>query len=191
MPRRGVGPSENPAHWIDGSKAPSFEGSEPGVVMTHWGYARVSMLDQERAAQFDALRAAGIDATHIVTDHASEPRPIALASPACWRTSRGGDCLTVWKLGRSVSHLVVVVDDLGRRRDRVPLAHRSTRRHYRDRATPFPRRGGRRGVRARDEPREHQRRAGGHAGALLALWKRGDRVGRLEVGGASDTKCAP
>ena len=42
--------------------------------MTSWGYARVSTIDQDTQPQFDALRRAGIDEVHIVTDHASGTR---------------------------------------------------------------------------------------------------------------------
>lgn len=86
--------------------------------MTQWGYARVSTLDQDTATQFDALRAAGIDEAHIVTDHASGTKADRPGLTRLLDDLDAGDCLTVWKLdrlGRSVSHLVAVVDDLGRR----------------------------------------------------------------------------
>ena len=87
--------------------------------MTVWGYARVSTVDQDTGMQFDALQAAGIDAAHIVTDKASglkQDRPglVQLLEVEL----QPGDVLTVWKLdrlGRSLSHLVATVDELGRR----------------------------------------------------------------------------
>lgn len=87
--------------------------------MATWGYARVSTMDQDTGPQFEALRRAGVAEDHIVTDHASgtrEDRP-GLTQLLC-EELREGDVLTVWKLdrlGRSVSHLVAVVGDLGRR----------------------------------------------------------------------------
>lgn len=87
--------------------------------MTQWGYARVSTVDQDTAPQFDALRRAGVDEGHIVTDHVSGSRG---DRPGLNRLLEQhlveGDVLTVWKLdrlGRSVSHLVHLVDELGRR----------------------------------------------------------------------------
>lgn len=86
--------------------------------MTLWGYARVSTVDQDTTAQFDALRRAGVDEAHIVTDHASGSRGDRPGLAGLLDELKPGDVLTVWKLnrlGRSVSHLVSVVDDLGRR----------------------------------------------------------------------------
>lgn len=42
--------------------------------MTAWRYARVSTADQHLDAQVDALRAAGVDEAHLVTEHASGAR---------------------------------------------------------------------------------------------------------------------
>jgi len=83
-----------------------------------WGYARVSTTDQDTGPQFEALRRAGIDAERIVTDQASGTREDRPGLTRLLDELRSGDVLTVWKLdrlGRSVSHLVAVVDDLGRR----------------------------------------------------------------------------
>jgi len=86
--------------------------------VTRWGYARVSTLDQDPAPQFDALRRAGVEEAHIVTDHASGSREDRPALVGLLAQLQEGDVLTVWKLdrlGRSLSHLLSVVDDLGRR----------------------------------------------------------------------------
>lgn len=86
--------------------------------MTVWGYARVSTVDQDTTAQFAALRRAGVEEEHIVTDHASGARGDRPALSGLLEQLETGDVLTVWKLdrlGRSVSHLVSVVDDLGHR----------------------------------------------------------------------------
>ncbi len=86
--------------------------------MTIWGYARVSTVDQDPAPQFAALRAAGVDENHVVVDHASGTREDRPGLTRLLAELVRGDVVTVWKLdrlGRSVSHLVTVVDDLGRR----------------------------------------------------------------------------
>lgn len=86
--------------------------------MTVWGYARVSTSDQDAGLQFDALRRAGVEDGRIVTDHASGTREDRPELTRLLDDLEEGDVLTVWKLdrlGRSVSHLVSVVDELGRR----------------------------------------------------------------------------
>lgn len=86
--------------------------------MTVWGYARVSTVDQDTGPQFAALRAAGIDPERIVVDHASGTREDRPGLTRILEELAAGDVLTVWKLdrlGRSVSHLVSVVNDLGQR----------------------------------------------------------------------------
>lgn len=86
--------------------------------MTVWGYARVSTLDQDTAPQLDALRRAGVDDEHLVTEHVSGARAQRPGLSRLLEQLEAGDVLTVWKLdrlGRSVSHLVGVVDELGRR----------------------------------------------------------------------------
>jgi len=86
--------------------------------MTSWGYARVSTVDQDTAPQFDALRRAGIDEAHIVTDHASGTREDRPGLVQLLEQLQPGDVLTVWKLdrlGRSLAHLISLVDELGKR----------------------------------------------------------------------------
>lgn len=86
--------------------------------MTQWGYARVSTVDQDAALQLDALLAAGIDREHIVVDHASGTKESRPGLDELLERLEAGDVLTVWKLdrlGRSLSHLIRVVDDLGDR----------------------------------------------------------------------------
>lgn len=84
--------------------------------MTVWGYARVSTVDQDPATQFDALQRAGVDEDHIVTDHVSGTRSARPGLDRLLEQLQPGDVLTVWKLdrlGRSVSHLVALVHQLG------------------------------------------------------------------------------
>lgn len=86
--------------------------------MTTWGYARVSTADQDASAQLDALRRAGVPADRIVTDHASGARADRPGLARLLDQLEAGDGLTVWKLdrlGRSLSHLVQVVEQLGER----------------------------------------------------------------------------
>ena len=79
-----------------------------------YGYARTSTDDQTTALQLAALKKARC--AHIFEDKgqsgASTTRP-ALAR--CLKTLRAGDTLTVWKLdrlGRSLAHLIAIMDDL-------------------------------------------------------------------------------
>jgi DNA invertase Pin-like site-specific DNA recombinase len=78
------------------------------------GYARVSTLDQNKAMQLDALRAAGCERIfEDVTSGAKESRPGLDESLAF---ARKGDELVVWKLdrvGRSLPHLVKLMAQLG------------------------------------------------------------------------------
>jgi DNA invertase Pin-like site-specific DNA recombinase len=84
--------------------------------MTIWGYARVSTADQDPELQLAALRDAGISAPHLVVDHASGARESRPGLDGLLAGLAGGDELVVWKLdrlGRSLSHLVRVLDQLG------------------------------------------------------------------------------
>jgi Resolvase, N terminal domain len=81
------------------------------------GYMRVSsdgdrqVLDLQR----DALLAAGVDERHLFEDHASGSRDDRAGLAAALAFLRPGDCLVVWKLdrlGRSLPHLLAVINDL-------------------------------------------------------------------------------
>jgi DNA invertase Pin-like site-specific DNA recombinase len=84
--------------------------------MTQIGYARCSTQDQNLDLQTDALKRVGCE--KIFTEHASggdRDRP-ELAAALAW--CRRGDVLVVFKLdraGRSLIHLLEIVDDLKRR----------------------------------------------------------------------------
>src|SRR5262245_58430032 len=84
--------------------------------MARIGYARVSTEDQTLDLQRDALRQAGcID---IYQEHASGARATRPELAAALRACREGDVLVVWKLdrlGRSMKHLVEIVEDLQQR----------------------------------------------------------------------------
>lgn len=80
------------------------------------GYARVSTLDQNPQAQHDALDAAG--ATRVFVDHASGARADRPELAACLDYLRPNETLVVWRLdrlGRSLAHLIDVVDQLSDR----------------------------------------------------------------------------
>ena len=81
------------------------------------GYARVSTLDQTLALQRDALKEAGCE--KVFADHGVSGT--ATTRPGLDRALKAlkpGDTLIVWKLdrlGRSLSHLVQIVAELGGR----------------------------------------------------------------------------
>jgi DNA invertase Pin-like site-specific DNA recombinase len=87
-----------------------------GMTSYRLGYARVSTLEQDPAAQLDALAAAAVD--QVFLDQASgalteRPELIRLLAQI-----RPGDTLVVWRLdrlGRSTSHLIQTVTELGER----------------------------------------------------------------------------
>lgn len=86
--------------------------------MSLWGYARVSTADQDPALQLDALAAAGVDADHLVTDHASGTRASRPGLDDLMERLVAGDTLVVWKLdrlGRSLGNLVATLNELGER----------------------------------------------------------------------------
>jgi len=84
-----------------------------GEAMALVGYARVSTDDQTTAAQLDALRAAGCsEIFEEKASGASRARPELARTLA--RLGRG-DTLVIWKLdrlGRSLSHLLEVIEEL-------------------------------------------------------------------------------
>lgn len=87
-------------------------------VVTVWGYARVSTIEQDPAAQVAALLAAGVDEDRIVVDKASGSRADRPGLARILDAAEAGDVITVWRLdrmGRSLSHLVQLVEELGRR----------------------------------------------------------------------------
>ncbi|MGY3333428.1 DNA invertase Pin-like site-specific DNA recombinase [Mesorhizobium sp. USDA 4775] len=84
------------------------------------GYMRVSSADERRSVdlQRDALIAAGVDERHLHHDKASGARDDRPGLKACMKELRSGDVLVVWKLdrlGRSLSHLIRIVDEMKER----------------------------------------------------------------------------
>ena len=84
------------------------------------GYARVSKADGSQSLDLprDALQAAGVDAGYVYHDVASGVRDDRPGLDSCVRALRTGDVLVVWKLdrlGRTLAHLVNLVQDLSAR----------------------------------------------------------------------------
>ena len=82
------------------------------------GYARVSTGEQELRLQLDALLKAGCGKKHIFTDKVSGSKSARPGLDECLSQLKSGDTLIVWRidrLGRSVRHLIDVVEDLRQR----------------------------------------------------------------------------
>jgi DNA invertase Pin-like site-specific DNA recombinase len=84
------------------------------------GYMRVSKSDgtQTLNLQRDALLTAGVAPERIFADRASGRKDDRPGLATCLQALRPGDTLVVWKLdrlGRSLRHLVSIVDDLQQR----------------------------------------------------------------------------
>ena len=83
-------------------------------------YIRVSKADGEQSLdlQLDAMKAEGVDPRHIYQDQASGKKEKRPGLEACLKALRKGDTLLVWKLdrlGRSLKHLIEIVQDLSER----------------------------------------------------------------------------
>ncbi len=90
--------------------------------MTLYGYARVSTSEkaekQTLALQLKALRAAGVETTHIFSDRLSGSRKDRPALHELFEKLHAGDTLVVWKLdrlGRSMPHLTSMLETLRER----------------------------------------------------------------------------
>ena len=85
------------------------------------GYMRISKADgsQTTDLQLDALIAAGVDPENIYEDSASGAKDDRPDLASCLKALRPGDTLVVWKLdrlGRSLPHLVAIMEDLNKRK---------------------------------------------------------------------------
>lgn len=83
------------------------------------GYARVSTNAQELQLQTDALLAAGVSKKLIYEDKVSGSKADRPGLDDCLKELREGDTLVVWRLdrlGRSVRHLIDLVEELGSRK---------------------------------------------------------------------------
>jgi DNA invertase Pin-like site-specific DNA recombinase len=82
------------------------------------GYARVSTNGQELQLQLDALKKAGVAKVNLYTDKISGSKTVRPGLDACLQQLKAGDTLLVWRLdrlGRSIRHLIDVVEDLHQR----------------------------------------------------------------------------
>lgn len=82
------------------------------------GYARVSTSEQDIRLQWEALRQAGCQAQHIFCDTASGALTARPGLETCLQVVEPGDILVVWRLdrlGRSMAHLVTVIEGLRQR----------------------------------------------------------------------------
>jgi DNA invertase Pin-like site-specific DNA recombinase len=82
------------------------------------GYARVSTSDQELNLQTDALLQHGVKKELLFCDKISGAKEERPGLPACNDALRRGDTLIVWRLdrlGRSMRHLVNMIEDLKER----------------------------------------------------------------------------
>ena len=79
------------------------------------GYARVSTDDQNLTLQIDALTKHGIPASQIFKDKLSGAKCDRPGLAKCLDIIQSGDILVVWRLdrlGRSMRHLITLVEDL-------------------------------------------------------------------------------
>ena len=82
------------------------------------GYARVSTNEQELSLQIDALLQHGVKKEHLFCDKISGAKEERPGLTACNKILRKGDTLVVWRLdrlGRSMRHLVNMIEDLKER----------------------------------------------------------------------------
>ena len=82
------------------------------------GYARVSTGDQELALQIDSLLKHGVKREHIFCDKLSGVKVDRPGLTRCQECLRSGDTLVVWRLdrlGRSMRHLVTMIEELKER----------------------------------------------------------------------------
>ncbi|MGL4755234.1 MAG: recombinase family protein [Aeromonadaceae bacterium] len=83
-----------------------------------FGYARVSTDQQELDLQMDALKAAGVEDANIITDVMSGTKAERPGLARLLDKCREGDTVVVWRLdrlGRSLSNLIQLVEDLSKR----------------------------------------------------------------------------
>ena len=89
--------------------------STNSVINRPLGYARVSTDDQNLSFQIDALLRFGVQPNDIYTDKISGAKADRPGLEKCMSSLRPGDTLVVWRLdrlGRSMRHLVTLVEDL-------------------------------------------------------------------------------
>lgn len=96
---------------ISGTPTPNDTNGQRQLV----GYARVSTNSQELDLQIDALQRHGISRSQIFMDKLSGAKCDRPGLTRCLDTLQTGDILVVWRLdrlGRSMRHLITLVEDL-------------------------------------------------------------------------------
>lgn len=86
--------------------------------MTEWGYARISTAGQTHDAQRDALLSAGVEPENLIVETISGAKKDRPRLEYLLDRVQPGDRITIWRLdrlGRSLSHLVQLVEDLTKR----------------------------------------------------------------------------
>jgi len=99
---------------VNETAAPKLDNPTGKVV----GYARVSTTDQELDLQLDSLRDHGCTGENIFTDKVSGAKSERPGLQKCLASLNPGDVLIVWpldRLGRSMSHLVSIIENLNER----------------------------------------------------------------------------
>ena len=113
--KRGSASSRGEEGSVDiAGKSGGLNNQEPKCRRTI-GYARVSTDSQDLRSQIDALEKSGVDRKLIFTDKISGAKDSRPGLDACLKELRDGDVLLVWRLdrlGRSVRHLVQLVEEL-------------------------------------------------------------------------------
>jgi len=88
------------------------------MTQTIIGYARVSTDEQNLDLQLDALKKAGCKKKNIFIDKISGSQSERPGLNECLKSLQKDDVLIVWRLdrlGRSMTHLVSIVEDLNKR----------------------------------------------------------------------------
>src|SRR6187549_3432646 len=96
------------------------------------GYARVSTDEQDLTLQIDSLTNLGINAGDIFTEKISGAKTDRPELNACLANLQQGDTLVVWRLdrlGRSMHHLVELIEELRNRGCRFSVGQRRAHRY--------------------------------------------------------------
>jgi DNA invertase Pin-like site-specific DNA recombinase len=103
---------------VDGSEKSVVAIESPSKPIRILGYARVSTSQQEIQSQIDELKKHGVTHNLIFIDKISGAKDVRPGLDACLKELRDGDVLLAWRLdrlGRSVRHLVDLVETLQKR----------------------------------------------------------------------------
>jgi len=79
------------------------------------GYARISTIDQNLQSQIDELKSSNCNCVNVFFDISSGAKSKRPGLDKCLQSLKQGDTLVVWRLdrlGRSMTHLVSIIDEL-------------------------------------------------------------------------------